>query len=634
MVLSQLQRRYPLAQGHPTIAGARGLGILAAPAGLVAAILVALVIRLATIGTQSAWLDEGYSMAVAHHGMGYILFFIAHNDVHPPLYYLLLHLWLAATGDGLGQARLLSALCGSAAVPVVYVLATELFDRRTGACAALLLAVSPLASWYSDEARMYAMAELFALLAFASLARAVRRDSRAAWASYVVCAALAFYTDYSAAYVLAGTTICALLARPGTPTTPWPRLIGALAPAILALPALALLRWQAAHNLSSVAWIPAPTPGGVGAVLIDLIALHTALPAAVAVAGLALAGLGLLAVSADYRRPQLRWSYLLLASIFLAPLLLALALSAGHSVFLTRTVMASAYGLTIFFARGLAAWAPRRLVWSLLALAPLLAVDGASLNAAYATTINEDWRGAAVYLSEQALPGDVIVFGQGYLQLPFDVYWNRYNLRNAQRGYPYDEGLLKDHPGDLTTDRALAQATSGARTVWFIARDADAGADPTGPAGSWLRARRRLVGTRAFTGVTVYRLMTLPIASGASAASASWLDAAGVTLHHVAPHDLVLVRGEGADAFVRLWGAYPHPPARLVRLRGREEGRDLAAALDPHARAIWLATTTTAPGDPAGVAGGWLYRQGPQAGVAQMFGQIRLYRFAHGWTKE
>ncbi len=631
MVLSQRQTQRPPAAIAAAIVRPRGARAPLMWYGLVAALLVALVIRLATIAAQSAWLDEGYSLAVARHGMRYILSFTAHNDIHPPLYYLALHAWLAVTGYGLEQARLLSALCGVASVAAIYALAAELFDRPTAAWAALLLAVSPLASWYSDETHMYAMTGLFTLLALASLVHAMRRGHRTAWAGYVVCAALAFYTDYSAAYALAGATAGALFMRRGTGTSARPWLISVLALAALVLPALALLRWQETHNLSSITWIPAPTPGVVGGVLVDLMGLHTPMPVVAVVAGLVLATLAFLALRADYRRPRLRRSYLFVASIALAPVGLALVLSLGQSVFLTRTVMVSIYGVLIFVARGLAARTLRRLAWSVLALAPLLAVDAASLNAAYATTINEDWRGAASYLSTRALPGDVILFAQGFLQLPFDVYWNRYNLRNAQRGYPYDEGLLTSQPGNLTTDGALTRATTGAKTVWFITRDAAPSSRPGAPANSLLHGRWRLAGTRAFTGVTMYRLTTLPVTGDAYAPS--WLDAAAVTLRHVASHDLMLLHGSGADAFIQSWNAYPHAPARAPRLTGAEQGRDLTAALDARARTIWLATTTTGSGDPAGIAGGWLYRQGPQSGAAQTFGHIRLYRFTHGWTK-
>ena len=631
MVLSQRQTQRPPAAIAAAIVRPRGARAPLMWYGLVAALLVALVIRLATIAAQSAWLDEGYSLAVARHGMRYILSFTARSDIHPPLYYLALHAWLAVTGYGLEQARLLSALCGVASVAAIYALAAELFDRPTAVWAALLLAVSPLASWYSDETRMYAMTGLFTLLALAFLVHAMRRGHRAAWAGYVVCAALAFYTDYSAAYALAGATAGALFMRRGTGTPVRPWLISVLALAALVLPALALLRWQETHNLSSITWIPAPTPGVVGGVLVDLMGLHTPMPVVAVVAGLVLAVLSFLALRADYRRPRLRRSYLFVASIALAPVVLALVLSLGQSVFLTRTVMVSIYGVLIFFARGLGARTLRRLAWSVLALAPLLAVDAASLNAAYATTINEDWRGAASYLSTRALPGDVILFAQGFLQLPFDVYWNRYNLRNAQRGYPYDEGLLTSQPGNLTTDGALTRATTGAKTVWFITRDAAPSSRPGAPANSLLHGRWRLAGTRAFTGVTMYRLTTLPVTGDAYAPS--WLDAAAVTLRHVASHDLMLLHGSGADAFIQSWNSHPHAQARTLRLTEAERARDLTATLDARARTIWLATTTTGPGDPAGIAGGWLYRQGPQSDAAQTFGHIRLYRFTHGWTK-
>jgi len=146
-------------------------------ASVVALLLLALVIRVMTLTTQSAWLDEGYTMALARHGLGYVIQFTALYDQHPPLYYALLHLWLQAVGFGVLQGRLLSLLCGIGAVIALYVVAATIFDRATALYSAVLLALSPIATWYSDEIRMYAMAGFFALVALAFLVRAVRDDS-------------------------------------------------------------------------------------------------------------------------------------------------------------------------------------------------------------------------------------------------------------------------------------------------------------------------------------------------------------------------------------------------------------------------------------------------------------------------
>ena len=61
--------------------------------------------------------------------------------------------------------RLPSIIAGTLAIPALYLLGRELYDRRTGLVAAAFGAASPLLIWYSQEARMYAFVELFGLLA-------------------------------------------------------------------------------------------------------------------------------------------------------------------------------------------------------------------------------------------------------------------------------------------------------------------------------------------------------------------------------------------------------------------------------------------------------------------------------------
>ena len=599
-----------------------------------AVLLIAAVLRLATIGAQSAWLDEGYTVAVARHTIGYIIAFTAQHDTHPPLYYVALHLWLQLSGAGVVQARLLSLLCGVGAVAALYALAQALFDRATALCAALLLSVSPLTTWYSGEIRMYAMAALWALLALALLVRAISRPSRALWGGYVACAALAMYTDYSAGFILGGALVYSLCASIGVRAARHWWLAAHAALALLTLPAAALAHNQIARNLAAIAWIPAPSPSAIGATLLDLISFHSGVPVVVALLGAGLAGAGVWALRRDIAQPRLRWSHACLACIAVAPLALPLALSLDHPAFLTRTAMMAIYGLSIFCARGIVTL-PRgrigRIAWAALALPPLLAINAASLNAAYATTINENWRGAAQYLGQQAQRGDVLLFDRGFLQLPFDLYWARAGLPNQERGYPYDEALLTPRPQSLATGADVSRATAGARTVWLLARDQDSGYAPDGVVGRQLRPRFSLVARRRFGGgVSVYRFTSLPISHVPH--GASWLDAAGVVLRHAAAHDLVIMHGSGASAFVQAWNAYPHAETRL--LRGGVLNEDsLMAATSPQTHMIWLITTVLGRGDPAGIARDWLYHHGPQVRAFQTYGPLRLYTFAYVWNK-
>src|SRR5918912_3546877 len=100
---------------------------------------------------------------------------------HPPLYYLLAHAWLGLGSDET-TLRLLSALLGALAVPLLGLLGAELAGRRAGLLAAALLAVAPAHVFYSRDARMYSLLALLGVVALYALVRAERGDGRGSWA--------------------------------------------------------------------------------------------------------------------------------------------------------------------------------------------------------------------------------------------------------------------------------------------------------------------------------------------------------------------------------------------------------------------------------------------------------------------
>ncbi len=133
-------------------------------------VLLALVLRLARLGFQPLWWDEGWSLYFATSDPGAMLQLTA-VDIHPPLYYLLLHVWIGLFGPSPISVRLLSVLIGVAAVPLIYLAGRRLFGQRVpadsagkvGLLAALLLAISPFHIYYSQEVRMYGLVTLLGL---------------------------------------------------------------------------------------------------------------------------------------------------------------------------------------------------------------------------------------------------------------------------------------------------------------------------------------------------------------------------------------------------------------------------------------------------------------------------------------
>ena len=131
-------------------------------AGLI--LLLALCLRCYRLDGQSLWADEGNSAALATRSLATITRDAA-RDIHPPLYYYLLHCWVRLFGNSEIALRSLSVLSGTALVLVTYLLGRELFNRRVALIAALLAAVSPFQVHYSQETRMYILVALWAALA-------------------------------------------------------------------------------------------------------------------------------------------------------------------------------------------------------------------------------------------------------------------------------------------------------------------------------------------------------------------------------------------------------------------------------------------------------------------------------------
>jgi len=76
-------------------------------------------------------------------------------DVHPPLYFLLLHGWMRLAGDSVLALRLPSLWMGLIALAGTFAVGARLFDRRTGLWAMVLLGAAGFLLYYTREARMF-----------------------------------------------------------------------------------------------------------------------------------------------------------------------------------------------------------------------------------------------------------------------------------------------------------------------------------------------------------------------------------------------------------------------------------------------------------------------------------------------
>lgn len=180
-----------------------------------AIVLLAAVLRFATLRSQSIWFDEAATWDLVRRPFGEMLRRIPDGESNPPLFYALEWGWTRVFGDGEAGLRSLSALAGLLTVPVAYAIGRRAAGTpRAGLAAAALVAVNPLLVWFSQEARSYALATLLSAVALLLLVRSENDRRGRVLAGWAIAAALALATHYFAAFVLAPQAIWLLWRHP------------------------------------------------------------------------------------------------------------------------------------------------------------------------------------------------------------------------------------------------------------------------------------------------------------------------------------------------------------------------------------------------------------------------------------
>jgi hypothetical protein len=157
------------------------------------------VLRLATVNTQSIWLDEAATMHLVRRGLAGMLSHLPGTESTPPLYYVLVWAWTRVFGSGPVGFRSFSVLVGTATIPVAYAVARRI-SVRAGLWCALLAAVSPILFYYSQEARAYGLLILLSSAAFVEWQRALEDSSRRGLAAWTALSILALLTHYFAVF--------------------------------------------------------------------------------------------------------------------------------------------------------------------------------------------------------------------------------------------------------------------------------------------------------------------------------------------------------------------------------------------------------------------------------------------------
>ncbi|HET9015364.1 MAG TPA: glycosyltransferase family 39 protein [Thermomicrobiaceae bacterium] len=389
-------------------------------------------LRLTALNRQSLWFDEADIVVRAQQSLGAVLYTFIQPGQNGPLYNLMLHFWLLIVG-GVSEAkvRFPSAVAGVLTIPVMYLVGERTLGRRVGLLAAGLMAISPYDDWYSQDAKMYAIAVLLTLLSTLLFIEALRRNRRAWWAGYVVVTTLCFYLHV--------TTVLVFVAQCAWFLLTWKRWEGRhrawlISVGFLTVPYLPIAAWAGRVVLGqAIMWQPKVTLWQMVQIEATKFAVNradlTTQARATWLYG-ALAAVGLVGVGAlgwgdrqGTRSLDRRWM-LLFGSLVVLPVLIFYVLTFRQPLFDGRYLIMALPAYLLLVAAGVRVLERKAWPLALVAMGLLIILAWIPLRDVNRSSAaqKEDWRAAYHTIVARAQPNDLVLVHPGYLITTYDFY--------------------------------------------------------------------------------------------------------------------------------------------------------------------------------------------------------------------
>lgn len=171
-----------------------------------AAVNLAVTVPLAAL--LNIWQDEAYTLHTIGRGVGYAFAEAIGFEQNAPLYFVLMSVW-RHFGDGVFQLRLFSVLCIAVTVLLTPAVARRYLPQINPLLPAAVVACNPFMVWAAVEMRVYAMIMLVSALLLLTFHDAFvkKPPSAASAAAYAACVAVALYTQYYMAFLIAAQGI-------------------------------------------------------------------------------------------------------------------------------------------------------------------------------------------------------------------------------------------------------------------------------------------------------------------------------------------------------------------------------------------------------------------------------------------
>jgi uncharacterized membrane protein len=368
--------------------------------------------------------------------------------------------------------------------------------------AAILFSISPINVHYSQETRMYSLLTLAAAVSILGQAWLLRSPEPAgmaiettfctrpsipysdcasnlnalratvAWLAYILGTAAALWVHYPAVFLPIAANLIVLmnkrdLARRSHFMRNW--IVAQLVIVALCSPLIPLYAQQSSGpnlppvqivNLATVIDALIPDLNSSGGTPLNLVIRALEL-------GLALAAVGLAICAWRCRRHWLIFALVL----WLVPVAGEIAVSlVWRPILATRTLIWTTIPFYLIFATAITQLRRHPVYRAAILIAVLLIMAcGLSLNY-WQKPEYEAWRPVANYIAGNGHAGDVILFNDSYVELPFDYYFKRYHISVVEHGVPGDFGanFIQEHLMTSADVPALKSFVAGHKRIWLV----------------------------------------------------------------------------------------------------------------------------------------------------------------------
>ena len=161
----------------------------------IATIILGIIFIFIGIFHSNIWFDEAYSVGIANKSFVDI-WKIGSHDVHPVLYYWILHIICLCTNGSVMAYRIFSAVCISALGIIGFTHIRKDFGEKTGLLFSFFSYFMPVMCAYAEEIRMYSLAIVLVTILGIYAYRLSKEDNNKNWTIFGIFSLACLYVHY------------------------------------------------------------------------------------------------------------------------------------------------------------------------------------------------------------------------------------------------------------------------------------------------------------------------------------------------------------------------------------------------------------------------------------------------------